>query len=216
MLWPSKPVEVFEPDRLQLVRTTPPALSENERQARDRAWDQGVRANPELYDGLAVACVNVEYHPEESTLTMMWAPVRYRYFLARQVPGAVVAPCVFAAVVQPTVDGGLLVGRTSAAGRVQIPGGVAELLLMSSARWTRCGWRVRRHESWRRRQVCLLLQKISRFLRSHAPPAAMSVSFFVRPRFQRRLSVIGSPLLNQLNVPPAHCQNSTMSRPSVR
>jgi 8-oxo-dGTP pyrophosphatase MutT (NUDIX family) len=130
MLWSSKPVEVFEPDRLRLVRTRPPVLSVDERRAVDRAWDEAVRANPALYDGPAVVCVEVDDRPATSVLTLVWAPVSYRYFSLRRVSGVHTAPAVFAAVVQPTVEGGLLVGRTSSvtavAGRVQIPGGVVE------------------------------------------------------------------------------------------
>jgi 8-oxo-dGTP pyrophosphatase MutT (NUDIX family) len=130
MLWSSKPVQVFEPDRLRLVRTRPPVLSADERRAMDRAWDAAVRANPALYDGPAVVCVEFDDQPVSSVLTLVWAPVSYRYFSLRRVPGVHTAPCVFAAVVQPTMEGGLLVGRTSSdtsvAGRVQLPGGVAE------------------------------------------------------------------------------------------
>ncbi|WP_154814561.1 NUDIX domain-containing protein [Actinophytocola xinjiangensis] len=114
---------VIVPDRLRLVRGTLPAVDQ---QAVDRAWEQAVLADPTLYDGPALACPRVDHRPADSTLTLEWAPVTYRYFSLRRVPGADVAPALFAAVVQPTVEGGLVVGRTTAAGQVQIPGGVVE------------------------------------------------------------------------------------------
>ncbi|MFJ8471109.1 NUDIX hydrolase [Kitasatospora sp. NPDC094011] len=94
----------------------------------DRVWAKAVRANPELFDGPAVVCTASGY--DGDTLVLSWAPVTYRRFALRRVPGAPQVSSVFVTVAQPTDAGGLVVGRmsasTAAPGRWQLPGGNVE------------------------------------------------------------------------------------------
>ncbi|MGW0821686.1 NUDIX hydrolase [Streptomyces sp. NPDC002845] len=96
----------------------------------NRIWDAAVQANPSLFDGPMAACAGLEWEGPDS-LVVTWARVTYRYRALRQVPGADVRlTSLFVSIVQPTDDGGLLVGRmapwTAAPGRWQLPGGSVE------------------------------------------------------------------------------------------
>lgn len=95
----------------------------------DRAWDEAVRANPAFFDGPAVGCAGLEWRPERE-LVISWSRMTYRHRTLRRIPGAPWLPSLFVAVLQPTDDGRLLVGRmagwTAAPGRWQLPGGSVE------------------------------------------------------------------------------------------
>ncbi|GAA1018364.1 hypothetical protein Aple_074740 [Acrocarpospora pleiomorpha] len=97
--------------------------------ARDRVWDEAVKANPGLFDGPVVACTGLDWD-EPHSMVLHWAPVPYRHFALRWVPEAIALPPLFVAVVQPTDEGGLLVGRMSSStatpDRWQLPGGSVE------------------------------------------------------------------------------------------
>ncbi|MET8244255.1 NUDIX domain-containing protein [Streptomyces sp. NPDC005202] len=123
-------VELLEADRLRLTETALPPLPFAERLARDRVWDAAVRADPALFDGPVVVCAELEREGPRC-IAVSWARTTYRHFALRRVPGATAwLPSLFVAVVQPTDDGRLLVGRMSAAtaapGRWQLPGGSVE------------------------------------------------------------------------------------------
>ncbi|MEU6714605.1 NUDIX domain-containing protein [Nonomuraea sp. NPDC046802] len=123
-------VELLEIDRIRLVETAPPQVPPEEREAMNRVWEQAVRANPSLFDGPAVACAGLEREGARG-LVLSWVRTTYRHYALRRVPGATASlPSLFVAVVQPTDDGRLLVGRMSAStaspGRWQLPGGSAE------------------------------------------------------------------------------------------
>ncbi|CAM5407317.1 hypothetical protein SSPIM334S_07838 [Streptomyces spiroverticillatus] len=87
-------------------------------------------ANPSLFDGPAVVCAGLEWEGPHRLL-LFWAPVTYRHFALRRVPGCTAwLPSLFVNVLQPTDDGRVLVVRmsktTAAPGRWQLPGGSAE------------------------------------------------------------------------------------------
>ncbi|WP_234327368.1 NUDIX hydrolase [Streptomyces sp. NRRL WC-3742] len=125
---PADRLEVLEADMLHLVETAAPTLSPEHRAAMDQVWAKAVQANPDLFDGPAVLCTATGY--DGNTLVLSWAPVSYRRFALRRVPGAPRVSSVFVTVAQPTDAGGLIVGRmsasTAAPGRWQLPGGNVE------------------------------------------------------------------------------------------
>jgi 8-oxo-dGTP pyrophosphatase MutT (NUDIX family) len=127
MLQPAKQVDVFEPRTLRLVRTQSPSVSARHRIVLDQMWAEAVRSNPHLYDGPSIVVAHLDRLPGE--LVLRWAPVTYRYFMLRRA-GVACLPGLFAAVIQPTDTGGMLIGRSSSAtsvpGRVHLPGGVVE------------------------------------------------------------------------------------------
>jgi 8-oxo-dGTP pyrophosphatase MutT (NUDIX family) len=113
-----------------MVRTDPPQVSPEHQKAADRVWDDLARANPTgLFDGPVVACSALDWDAPHR-IVLSWTPVTYRHYALRRVPGATPLPSLFVAVLQPTNDGRLLVGRmsasTAAPGRWQMPGGSAE------------------------------------------------------------------------------------------
>ncbi|MFD8458492.1 NUDIX hydrolase [Streptomyces antimycoticus] len=127
---PSASVAFWVPRRLRMVRTDPPRVPPEHQRAADRIWDEMARANPTgLFDGPAVACTSLDWD-DPHHIVLFWAPVTYRHYALRRVPGASALPSLFVAVLQPTDDGRLLVGRmsswTAAPGRWQLPGGSAE------------------------------------------------------------------------------------------
>ncbi|MFE6054081.1 NUDIX hydrolase [Kitasatospora sp. NPDC056446] len=125
---PSDRLEVLEAATLRLVETTPPMLSPEHRAAMDHVWAKAVQANPDLFDGPAVVCTATGY--DGDSLVLSWAPVTYRHFALRRVPGAPRVSSVFVTIAQPIDAGGLVVGRmsasTAAPGRWQLPGGNVE------------------------------------------------------------------------------------------
>lgn len=123
-------VRLLEAEGLRLCEVPAPVPSPRERVARDRAWDEAVRANPALFDGPVAVCAGVSWGPGRQ-LVLAWARATYRNFALRMVAGATSwLPSLFVAVVQPTDDGRLLVGRmggsTAAPGRWQLPGGTVD------------------------------------------------------------------------------------------
>lgn len=71
------------------------------------------RANPTgLFDGPAVACTSLDWD-DPHHVVLSWAPVTYRHYALRRVPGASALSSLFVAVLQPADDGRLLVGRMS-------------------------------------------------------------------------------------------------------
>ncbi|MFF4317842.1 NUDIX domain-containing protein [Streptomyces sp. NPDC001568] len=121
--------ELFDVSRLRLAEGAAPALSPALEAARDRAWENAVRGNPTLFDGPAVACVELR-RVDPDTLFLRWAAVTYRHRALRRVPGAEALPSLFVNAVQPTPDGRVLVVRmaawTATPGRWQFPGGSVE------------------------------------------------------------------------------------------
>lgn len=111
-----------------MVEVSSPSLSADHRAAMTRMWDDAVRTNPSLFDGPAAVCAGLNRAREHLVLT--WARTTYRHHALRRVPGAPWLPSLFVAVLQPTVDGCLLVARgstsTVAPGRWQLPGGSIE------------------------------------------------------------------------------------------
>ncbi|GII76608.1 hypothetical protein Sru01_15900 [Sphaerisporangium rufum] len=127
---PALSVDLFEVDRLRLTEVEAPRLSSDDAAARDRVWDEAVRANPSLFDGPVVACAGLEWEGPRS-LVLLWARVTYRHYALRRVAGnSSWLPSLFVNVVQPTADARVLVGRmspsTAAPGRWQLPGGSVE------------------------------------------------------------------------------------------
>ncbi|WP_229928984.1 NUDIX domain-containing protein [Kitasatospora xanthocidica] len=123
-------VELLEPAGIRLVETPAPSLPASERAALDRVWAQAVRADPGLFDGPAVACTGLTPDGPD-ILVLHWAPVGYRLFALRLVPGATTrVSSLYVAVVQPADDGRILVGRSpdsaTRPGRWCLPGGCAE------------------------------------------------------------------------------------------
>lgn len=127
-------VELIPPIGLRLVEVDPPYVPAGDLAARDAVWDAAVRSNPSgLFDGPAIVCVALDRAGPQAgsaAVTVSWARVTYRQFAMRRVPGAAAVSSVFVAVVQPTIEGGVTVGRASAAtagpGRLQLPGGTVE------------------------------------------------------------------------------------------
>ncbi|MFF4544857.1 NUDIX hydrolase [Streptomyces sp. NPDC001406] len=126
--WNVAPTELFAARTISFVEGEAPSLPAAVRRAMDRVWDEAVRADPSLFDGPAVACTGLR--EEAGSLVLSWARATYRYRGLRRVPGAPSVSSVFVALVQPTDDGRLLVGRmsasTAAPGRLQLPGGSME------------------------------------------------------------------------------------------
>ncbi|MHA5047652.1 NUDIX domain-containing protein [Streptomyces sp. SD15] len=123
-------VELLEFHRLRLVETAAPLVSPEDLAAMNRVWDAARQANPRLFDGPVAACAGLDRDgPRDVVVT--WARTTYRLRALRRVPGATSwLSSLFVAVVQPTDDGGLLVGRmsswTASPGRWQLPGGSVE------------------------------------------------------------------------------------------
>ncbi|WP_369360482.1 NUDIX hydrolase [Streptomyces sp. cg2] len=122
--------EVLEVRRVRLVEVPAPGLSSDERLVMDRAWDAAVRANPSLFDGPVVACAGLAQEGPDGVV-VSWVRTTYRHYAVRRVPGVTAwLPGLFVAVVQPSDDGRMLVGRqsswTAAPGRWQLPGGSLE------------------------------------------------------------------------------------------
>ncbi|MFE6686951.1 NUDIX hydrolase [Streptomyces sp. NPDC057743] len=128
---PGRPaVEIQEVRRIRLVEAPTPPLTPEARQAVDRAWEEAVRANPDLFDGPVVACTRLT-RTGPHDVTVSWARTTYRRYVRRRGPGATPGlPALFVAVVQPAEDGRVLVGRmaswTATPGRWQLPGGSIE------------------------------------------------------------------------------------------
>ncbi|MCP9211452.1 NUDIX hydrolase [Streptomyces sp. NEAU-Y11] len=128
---PSTPaVDLFGVRRLHLVETAPPELTDAQRAAMNRRWEEMTSANPTLFDGPVVVCTGLEWKDSE-TMVLSWCRATYRLLVLRLDPDhAVPAPSVFVSVAQPTRDGRLLVGRMAAStvgsGRWQLPGGTIE------------------------------------------------------------------------------------------
>ncbi|MEU9062406.1 NUDIX domain-containing protein [Streptomyces sp. NPDC048430] len=122
-------IDLFDVERLLLTEAAEPPLPPHDAEARDRAWEMAVRANPALFDGPAVACGGLE-RTGPRTLHLSWVRVTYRHYALRRVPGATALPSLFVNVVQPTGDGRVLAARmspsTAAPGRWQLPGGSVE------------------------------------------------------------------------------------------
>ena len=122
-------MKLFDVRALHLVETAAPTLTAAQQAARDTAWNVAVRANPLLFDGPVVACTGLR-RADDGVATLSWARVKYRNFAVGRSDGMQTLPSVFVAVVLPTEDGGVLVGRTSSMsaspGRFQLPGGSVE------------------------------------------------------------------------------------------
>lgn len=122
-------MKLFDVRALHLVETAAPTLTAAQRAARDTAWNDAVRANPLLFDGPVVTCTGLR-RADDGVATLSWARVKYRNFAVGRADGMQTLPSVFVAVVLPTEDGGVLVGRTSSMsaspGRLQLPGGSVE------------------------------------------------------------------------------------------
>jgi 8-oxo-dGTP pyrophosphatase MutT (NUDIX family) len=105
-----------------------PALSLEVLSAVDRAWDKMVRANPSFFDGPVVLCS--DFRQISPRLEVSWSRGTYRYRTVRQIPTAPALSSVFVCVLQPALDGRLLVGcmsaSTSSPGVIQFPGGNLE------------------------------------------------------------------------------------------
>jgi 8-oxo-dGTP pyrophosphatase MutT (NUDIX family) len=124
------PVVFLEPLRLRAVESRDPLVSAEEAVAVDRLWSEATAASPALFDGPAVACLEIESRGGE--LVLSWARASYRLRMLRRVrgAGAWLPSSVFVTVLQPVEEAGLAVGRASAstatAGRWGLPGGLLE------------------------------------------------------------------------------------------
>src|SRR4051794_15975897 len=122
-------VEILDVRRIRLIEGAAPQVSAEHRLAMDRVWGEAVDANPALFDGPIVACSEVVWDGTD-TLVLTWVSVTYRYRALRQVPGAGGLLGLFVSIVQPSTEGGLLVGRmapwTTSPHRWQLPGGAVE------------------------------------------------------------------------------------------
>lgn len=121
---------VFPVREIPLTEVGAPRPSAEEERARDRAWEEAVRANPHLFDGPVVGCAGARWEGARR-LALRWARVTYRQHTLRWVPGATSwLPSLSVSVVQPTEDGRVLVARmsptTAVPGRWQFPGGAVE------------------------------------------------------------------------------------------
>ena len=122
-------VELLEAERLRFAQVEAPLTAAQEARA-DRVWADAVRAKPTLFDG-PIAASGGLFRDGDGGLEVRWVRATYRRYLGRDVPGVTGwLPHLFAAVLQPTPDGALLVGQmagwTSAPGRWQFPGGTVE------------------------------------------------------------------------------------------
>ncbi|MEU0845706.1 NUDIX hydrolase [Streptomyces sp. NPDC005962] len=123
-------VELLGVPDLRLVETAPPELTDAQRAAMNRRWEEMTTVNPALFDGPVVVCTAVEW-TDPQTMVLSWCRATYRLLVLRLDPDhAVPAPSLFVSVAQPTTDGRLLVGRMAAStvssGRWQLPGGTIE------------------------------------------------------------------------------------------
>ncbi|MFK0295399.1 NUDIX hydrolase [Streptomyces sp. NPDC090442] len=123
-------VEIQEVRRIRLVEVPTPPLSPQEQHAMDHAWSEAIQANPDLFDGPVAACTQLT-RTGPHDVTISWARTTYRRYVPRRGPSATPdLSALFVAVVQPTEDGRLLVGRmaswTATPGRWQLPGGSIE------------------------------------------------------------------------------------------
>src|SRR4051812_27838176 len=103
-------VEILDARRIRLIEGAAPRVSPEHRLAMDRAWGEAVGANPPLFDGPIGACGGVAGDAPDP-LVLPWVSVTYRYRALRQVPGFGGLSALFVSVVQPSTEGGLLVGR---------------------------------------------------------------------------------------------------------
>jgi 8-oxo-dGTP pyrophosphatase MutT (NUDIX family) len=122
--------QLLEVDQLRFIEAAAPSLSPREHQTMDRVWEEAAQANPHLFDGPVVACVEVN-PARPRGLVLTWARTTYRFYVLRRTPGATLRlPSLSVIIVQPTDDGRLLLGRMSAwtayPGRWQLPGGAVE------------------------------------------------------------------------------------------
>ncbi|MFF7384914.1 NUDIX domain-containing protein [Streptomyces griseoluteus] len=121
--------ELWEVSRLRFEETAPPGLTAAQRTAMDHRWAAAVTANPALFDGPVAALAGYE-RDGAGGLSVSWTRLTYRYRGLRGLPDAPAVAALFVAVLQPSDDGRLLVGRmsptTSAPGRWQPPGGTLE------------------------------------------------------------------------------------------
>ncbi|GAA1956160.1 NUDIX hydrolase [Kitasatospora viridis] len=124
-----RPVELFEVRRLSLVETPPPEVPPEQLAAMELAWAAAVAENPALFDGPVTTCTGVTGLGSEA-LEIRWAPIGFRYWALRRVPGARRVGSFFVTVLQTDEHGRLLLGResasTAAPGRWQLPGGSVE------------------------------------------------------------------------------------------
>lgn len=122
-------VDLFDAGDVRFVETDGPTLTPVLHEFMDAAWDEAVRANPELFDGPVVLCTGLHQDPA-GHLLVSWARATYRYRFLRKNPDAPALSSVFVCVLQPTQEGGLLIGRmsrsTSSPGQLQFPGGIME------------------------------------------------------------------------------------------
>jgi len=125
---PPTAVELFSVDHVDLVEGEIPALDPASQAELDRLWAAAVAGNPSLFDG--PVAVSVGANRRGRHMSLVWARATFRHFALRQIPGAPVVASLFVAVIQPTDDGRLLIGRMSAStaspGRWQLPGGTVE------------------------------------------------------------------------------------------
>jgi ADP-ribose pyrophosphatase YjhB (NUDIX family) len=121
-------VDLIGLDHLDLVEGEMPALDPATQAELDRLWAAAVAENPSLFDGPVAVSVGVQ--PRGRDISLVWARATFRSFGLRQIPGAPVVASLFVAVIQPTDDGRLLIGRmspsTASPGRWQLPGGIVE------------------------------------------------------------------------------------------
>jgi 8-oxo-dGTP pyrophosphatase MutT (NUDIX family) len=121
-------VVLFDAVDVQFTEVPSPAFSPEILRAVDSTWEEMARANPSLFDGPVVLCSDLEYIAPR--LAVSWSRATYRYRTVRQIRGAPALSSMFVCVLQPTVDGRLLVGRmsksTSSPGALQFPGGNLE------------------------------------------------------------------------------------------
>ncbi|MFF2021008.1 NUDIX domain-containing protein [Streptomyces sp. NPDC058171] len=130
---PATGAELLDVHRLHLTEVEAPKPSPEDEAARDRIWDEAVRANPHLFDGPVTGCAALERRggPQDGDLTVSWARLTFRHRALRRVPGNTDwLPSLFVSVIQPVDDGSLLVGRmaswTASPGRWLLPGGSVE------------------------------------------------------------------------------------------
>jgi len=122
-------LDLFAVSHLGFVETAGPDLSLSMRSTMDTAWDAAVLANPALFDGPVVLCTEMD-SGASGHLVISWARATYRYRVLRQFQNAPALSSVFVCVLQPTLDGRLVIGRmsnsTSFPGQLQFPGGNME------------------------------------------------------------------------------------------
>lgn len=99
----------------------------------DQLWARAAESNPSLFDGQVAACASLAWESGlgSRTLVLNWARTTYRRYGLRRLPDATASlASLYVSVLQPTDEGGLLVGMmsatTAAPGRWQLPGGSVE------------------------------------------------------------------------------------------